>query len=86
MEIYEFDIVALLFFSFGIYAIVKERLDITLSVGPSGYNTAVDENHPDTKSKEIHLGPISCRLFGISLIVIAYLIYANIKGDLAFVI
>lgn len=84
MDIYEFDLVSLLFFIFGVYVIIKGRLNLTLSVGPSGLNTMVDDNHPDTKSKKVHLGPVSCRLFGAGLIIISYLIYVNIKGNLLF--
>jgi hypothetical protein len=84
MDVFEFDLVALLFFIFGVYIIVKGRLNVTLSAGPSGLNSIVDDNHPDTKSKEVHLGRISCRIFGVMLIVISCLIYMNVKGDLLF--
>lgn len=84
MDVFEFDLVAVLIFIFGVYVIVKGRLNVTLSVGPSGLNTAVDKNHPDTKSKEVHLGPISCRVLGAIFIVISYLIYINVKGDFLF--
>ena len=49
MDIFEFDLVALLLFIFGVYVIYVGKLDVTLSAGPVGLNTAVDENHPATK-------------------------------------
>jgi len=84
MDIYEFDFVALLFFIFGVYAIVKGRLELTLSAGPSGMKTMVDESHRSTKSKKVNLGPISCRVLGVSLMAISYFIFINVKGDFLF--
>lgn len=72
------------YFSFLVYITFVGKLDITLSLGPNGVNTAVEESHPATKSKMLHFGPISCRIFGTILFIISYLIFTNIKGDLLF--
>ncbi len=84
MDIFEFDLVALLLFIFGVYVIYVGKLDVTLSAGPGGLNTAVDENHPATKVKKLHLGPIPSRIFGVILFIISYLIHTNVKCDLLF--
>lgn len=57
---------------------------MTVSAGPGGLNTVVDENHPATKGKKLHLGPIPSRIFGVILFIISYLIHTNVKGDLLF--
>jgi hypothetical protein len=50
-----------------------------VSAGSSGANNIVDDNHPDTQSKKVHLNPIFCKLFGASLIIISYLILTRLK-------
>lgn len=87
MEVFEYDIVALMIFTYGVYVIVKGGLEVTFSVGPAGLNSIVDDKSPHTKkSKPMYLGPISSRVFGVILIAISYLIYEFAKGELLFTI
>jgi hypothetical protein len=86
MEVYEYDLVALLIFVIGIYVMAKSELEVTLSAGPTDGRGMVNDNSKYTKSKKLHLGNIQTKLLGFVLIVISSVIYVNVKGELLFVI
>ena len=52
MEVYEYDLVALLILIIGLYVLTKNELEFTLSVGLTKPNGLVDDNSKYTKSKK----------------------------------
>ena len=86
MQIHEFEFVSAILLLFGIYAIVKGRLNFQLVSGQSGTNTILDKNSPTKVHKEMRMGLISTRLFGLALIGISIFIFLKFKGDVIFVI
>lgn len=84
MEIYQFEFVSMVFFLFGMYAVVKGRLIFKLVSGTSGVNTIIDESLPTKVHKEINMGPISTRILGLALIGISIFIFFNFKGEVMF--
>jgi hypothetical protein len=86
MEIYEYDLVALLILVLGFYVLSKKELEVTFSAGPTKPNGLVDDNSKYTKSKKTHMGKVQTKLFGCALIASSYLIYISIKGELVFVL
>ncbi|KXI27219.1 hypothetical protein [Paraglaciecola hydrolytica] len=85
MEVYEYDLVALLILIIGLYVLTKNELEFTLSVGPTKLNGLVDDNSKYTKRKKGNLGKIQTKIFGCALIATSFLMYSTIKGELAFV-
>lgn len=86
MEIYEFDLVALIVFCLGSYVLTKNELEVTLSAGPTKFDGMVDDSSKYTKSQKVKLGRVQTKIFGCALIASSFLIYATIQGDLAFVL
>ena len=86
MEFYAGDIVAALFGLFGLYAILKGRLELTLMVGPTKVSGSVDENNPNTKKKDVILGAYTSRILGLLFITAGYFYATKFKGDFLFAI
>ncbi len=86
MEVYEYDLVALLILIIGLYVLTKKELEFTLSVGLTKPNGLVDDNSKYTKSKKGNLGKVQTKIFGCVLIATSFLVYLTIKGKLVFVL
>ena len=86
MEVYEYDLVALLILIFGLYVLTKNELEFTLSVGPTKPSGFVDDNSKYTKVKKGNLGKVQTKIFGCTLVAASYLMYSTIKGELVFVL
>lgn len=86
MHIHEFEFVAVVFFLFGLYAVVKGRLKFQLVSGKSGVNRILDETSPKKVHKEIDMGPFATRVFGFVIIAFSTFIFFNFKGEIMFVI
>jgi hypothetical protein len=86
MQIHEFELVSAVLFLFGLYAIVKGRLNFKLVSGQSGMNTIIDESSPTKVHKEVNMGPIGTRVFGLAMIGIGIFIFVNFKGEVMFAI
>lgn len=84
MQVYEYNLVALLILIFGLYVLTKSELEFTLSVGPTKVSGLVDDNSKYTKSKKGYLGKVQTKIFGCALIAASYLMYTTIKGELVF--
>lgn len=84
MQIYEFEFVAVVIFFFGLYALVKGRLNFKLVSGQSGVNTILDETSPTKVHKEVKMGTIATRIFGLTLIGSSILVLINFKGEVMF--
>ena len=84
MEVYEYDLVSLLFLVIGIYVMTKNELELTLSAGPTKLNGSVDSDSKYTKSEKLHLGTIQTKILGIALIILSSILYMHIKGELVF--
>lgn len=84
MDIYHGDVVSAIFLILGIVVLIKKKVSLTLSVGPSGTNTFVNENSKYTKSKDVELIGFPKVLIGTLLIVVGVLITYYFKGDLLF--
>jgi len=66
--------------------LTKNELEFTLSVGPTKADGMVDDNSKYTKIQKVKLGSVQTKIFGSALIASSFLIYATIKGELAFVL
>lgn len=86
MYIYEYEFVALLFFMFGVYALVKGRLVFKIVSGQGGLNTIIDESKPKTVHKEIYLSVLATRILGLTIIGVSVLIFVNFKGNVMFIL
>ena len=86
MEVYEYDLVALLILIIGLYVLTKNELEFTLSAGPTKPNGIVDDNSKYTKSKKGNFGKIQTKMFGFALVIASFIMYSTIKGELVFVL
>jgi hypothetical protein len=84
MQIHEFEVVSIALFLFGLYALVKGRLNFKLVSGQSGMNTIIDESSPKKVLKEVQMGPITTRIFGLAIIAISTIVFFNFKGEVMF--
>ena len=84
MDVYEYDLVSLLFLVLGMYVMTKNELELTLSAGPTKLNGLVDSDSKYTKNEKFHLGKVQTKIFGITLIILSSILYMNIKGELVF--
>ncbi len=86
MEIYEFEIVALVLFVFGLIVLTRNELEVTISAGPPKRNGFMNREVEYTKSEKFILGKTSTKVTGVVIILVSVFVYLNIKGDLAFVL
>ena len=86
MEFYAGDIVAALFGVFGLYVILKGKLELTLMVGPTKMTGSVDEKSAYTKKKDVILGAYTSRILGLFCIAAGYFYAINFRGDFLFAI
>ena len=86
MEVYEYDLVALLILIIGLYVLSKNELEFTLSVGPTKPYGLEDNNSKYKKSKKGNLGKVQTKIFGCALVASSLLMYSTIKGELVFVL
>ncbi|KZY40540.1 hypothetical protein A3733_23565 [Pseudoalteromonas shioyasakiensis] len=86
MEVYEYDLVALVILIIGLYVLSKNELEFTLSVGPTKLNGSVDDNSKYTKSSKGNLGKVQTKIIGCTFIATSLLIYSTVKGELVFLL
>ncbi|MCB5228405.1 hypothetical protein JAO78_016505 [Alishewanella sp. 16-MA] len=84
MEIYNTDIASAILILLGLVVLFKKSITLTLSVGPSGTNTFVNENSKYTKSSNFQLQGIQKLLLGLGLVIGGFLFGFYVQGELAF--
>jgi hypothetical protein len=83
MVIYEYELVAMLFVIFGLFAFCQKNLQFNIKVGKSNFRTAVEQD-PESEYKQIRLNSVSTKIIGLLLISGGIVMYLNLKGEILF--
>jgi hypothetical protein len=84
LDIYDSDVASAIFLLLGLVVLFKNKISLTVSVGPSGADSFVNENSKYTKSKDIELKGAPKALVGIILVLAGVFFTYYFKGELLF--